>query len=284
MRITIYIASFFVGILLISSCIDDFTGKHDSPGKIVVDGYIEAGGFAKIILTSSLAIDSKIDSTQYLDIVTTRAKVTITDGVTSEILTLTKNEAMFPPHFYVTRTLRGEAGKTYWLEIIYQGDTIRSKTTIPSEISIDTIWTERLSYDSTKRYIWAKFCDNPNEKNFYRAFTKIQGKQSEYVPTYLSAFNDNQINGMCSEIPFYKGLVNFFDKNKDDTFTVGDTVFIKASTIDEIAYNFWKNYEKEIFNSGNPFAGNGANLISNIEGGIGIWCGYNSKVYRLIIR
>jgi hypothetical protein len=271
-------------VLLVTSCRDNFTGTDYNSSKIVVDGSIEVGGYAHVILTNSLSLNQKIDSSSYLHLVNTHAKITISDGTTKEILTLTKDNNVFPPHYYTTLKMKGEVGKTYWLEVIVDGDTIRSKTSIPNGISLDSIWLEPDASDTTRRFIWLKMCDNGAEKNFYRSFTRIMGKQKEFIPTYLSAFNDKLINGTCPEIVLYKGAENFTDKSTVYSYSKTDTVLLKVSTIDETSYNFWKNYEKEVFNSGNPFAGNGSNLTSNVTGGLGIWCGYNSKVYTVIVR
>ncbi len=266
------------------SCSDNFTHSDFKAGRVVVDGSIEAGSFAKLVLTYSLPLDAKIDSSVYYDLVNTRAKVTIFDGEQSEVLVLIKRKNFFPPHYYTTRTIKGIPGKTYWLEVIYYDDTIRAQTTIPNNVELSKIWSEPHVNDTTKRYLWIQMCDDVQRKDYYRIFTQIKGKQKDFVPTYQSAFSDEYFNGTCPKIMLYKGLENFFDKKREDTFSVGDTVFVKISSIDKQSYLFWSNYEKEVFNSGNPFAANGSNLTSNVDSGIGIWCGYASKVYSIIIK
>lgn len=271
-------------IIIIVACTDNFTDTQSTSGRVVVDGSIEIGSFAKVVLTYSMPIDAKIDSSTYYDVVNTRAKVTIYDDEQSEILTLVKRKNSFPPHYYTTRKIKGVAGKTYWLEVIFYGDTLRSQTTIPTTTPISKIWTQQHASDSTQRYVWIQMCDDAATKNYYRIFTMIKGKQKDYVPTYQSAFQDDFFNGTCPGIMLYKGIENFYDKKRTDTFTVGDTVFVKMSSIDKQSFLFWNNYEKEVFNSGNPFAGHGSNLTSNIEEGIGIWCGYASSYYPIVIQ
>lgn len=274
----------FVCCFGICSCADNFTNTHNEVGRVVVDASIEAGSGARVVLTYTLPITAKIDSSAYYDVVNTRAKVTISDGEKTEILTLVKRKNSFPPHYYSSQTIKGVPGKTYMLEVIFYDDTLRAFTTVPQVVELSKLWIEPHSIDSTKRYVWIELCDNIVTKDYYRVFTQIKGKQKDYVPTYQSAFTDDYFNGTCPKIMLYKGIENFFDKNKEDTFTVGDTVFVKISSIDKQSFLFWNNYEKEVFNSGNPFAGNGSNLTSNIENGIGIWCGYASKVYPIIIK
>jgi len=269
-------------LLFLSACSDNFTNSSTDTGKLVVDGYIEAGKYARVILTNSIAIDSEIDSSKYLDIVTTRASIRLTDGDDYEYLTLKWNKDAFPQHFYESIRIKGEAGKHYSLDVFYNNDSIHAETYVPEPIDVDSIWLVPSQLDSSKYYLWAKFCDDATEDNYYRSFTKTQN-QEDFVPTYLSAFDDKLFNGECNNVALYKGVENFFEKKKDERFLSGDTIFFKASTVDEAGYLFWTNYEKEVFNLGNPFSGHGANLESNINGGIGVWCGYNSKVYRIIV-
>ena len=267
-----------------TTCSDDFSNSDTRTGKLVVDGSIELGKKARVILTTSLDLTSTIDSTKYLDVVTTRADMKISDGERTEYLTLRWNPDAFPQHYYESELIRGEEGKVYTLEIFYEDDTLRSQTTIPSRILLDSIWTESYENDSLQRNIWVRLCDDSSQVNFYRTFTRIASKQTDFIPTYLSAFNDELIQGECASVMIYKGLENFYETDRNFSFDVGDTVYLKTATIDKQSYLFWKHYEKEVFNLGNPFAGHGTNLDSNIEGGLGIWCGYNQVVYRVIIR
>ncbi|HPM11899.1 MAG TPA: hypothetical protein PK734_00235 [Bacteroidales bacterium] len=279
-----YIVYFFTIITVFVSCSDNFTNTEPTSGRVVVDASIEVGASPKVVLTYSLPLTAKIDSSAYYDVVNTRAKVTISDGEKTEILTLVKRKNSFPPHYYTSQSIKGIQGKTYSLEVVYYSDTLRSQTTIPQSVAISDIWTEPHATDSTQRYVWISFCDDVQTQNYYRIFTQIRGKQNDFVPTYQSAFRDDYFNGTCPDVMLYKGIENFYDKNREDTYSVGDTVLIKISAIDKQSYLFWNNYEKEVFNSGNPFASNGFNLTSNIENGMGIWCGYASKVYFIIIK
>lgn len=267
------------------ACADDFTNTDTSSGKLVVDGYIEVGRQARVILTTSLALDSQIDSSKYLDVVTTRADIRISDGEHTEYLTLKRDRNLFPQHYYESSIIRGQEGKTYTIEIFYRSDTLTASTTIPqNSVSVDSMWTVQSDTDSNSKYIWIRFCDDGEPYNYYRSFTRILQSQSEFIPTYLSAFDNALIRGECVDLPIYKGPENFYEKERDFSFTKGDTVLLKIASIDNKSYLFWNNYEKEVFNVGNPFAGHGSNLTSNISGGLGIWSGYNQSVYVVIVR
>ncbi|MDA3881794.1 MAG: DUF4249 domain-containing protein [Bacteroidales bacterium] len=280
-RISLFL---ILAVFQLCSCSDDFTNDSGTESRIIVDGYIEVGKKARVVLTQAIPVESQIDSTKYLDIVSTRANVRISDGEQSEYLYLRWNKNAFPQHYYESEKIRGEEGKTYDLEIMYYGDTLTAQTTIPEPVNVDSVWTIISEQDSSERDVWFRLCDNPQQKNYYRTFTRIISEQHEYVSTYLSSFDDNSFNGVCEEKPIYKGNENFYDKSRDFSFAVHDTVLLKLVSMDEDAYLFWKNYEKEVFNLGNPFASNGSNLISNISGGYGIWCGYNQSIHTIIIK
>ena len=260
--------------------------KNDNQYKaqVAVDAWIEDGDFPYVFLTSTTQYESVIDSSVYFDVVLTRAKVTVTCEGKSEVLILFRNKKYFPQHFYRGNEMRGEVGKTYSLEIILNGDTITSKTTIPSKVEMQKVWYKNDSIDTTKGYIWVGVNDPASEVNNYRAFTKIVNHQYQYVATHLSVLEDTPFNGKYMEFPLYKGLESNTDNKFDYRFSRGDTVDVKISTMDNVSSKFWIGFEREMINSGNPFGPEGRNLNSNITGGIGIWCGYASSKYRIILK
>ena len=151
-------------------------------------------------------------------------------------------------------------------------------------MNVDSVWTVASENDSLKRDLWVRLCDNPQEKNYYRSFTRIISQQHNFVASYLSSFDDNSFDGDCFDKPIYKGNETFYDKSRNFSFQIHDTVLLKLVSMDDDAFLFWENYEKEVFNIGNPFASNGSNLESNIIGGNGIWCGYNQTIHTVIIK
>ena len=251
---------------------------------IAVDGRVEEGEFPFVSLTGSTDYVSVIDSSSYFDVVLTKAKVTVWTDDEKEVLILFRDNNYFPPHFYRANKMRGKAGKTYHLEIILNGDTITSQTTIPSSVSLQTIWFGRDKEDTSKGFVWIGFNDPVDQTNYYRTFTKIYGQQSQYYATHLSVLKDESINGKYMEFPLYKGILTNTDKKIDFRFPIGDTIDVKFCTIDKASYDFWSGYEREMLNAGNPFGAEGQNLKSNIKGGIGIWCGYGVSQYRVVTK
>ena len=252
--------------------------------QIVVDARIEEGTFPYVVLTGSTQYESVIDSSSYFDVVLTHAKITVWTDNEKEVLILMYDKKMFPMHYYRGNSLKGKAGKTYHLEIVLNGDTIRSETTIPTTVNLQTIRFERDKTDTTKGLIWVGFTDPLEQNNYYRAFTKVYRKQNQFYATHLSVLDDRSFSGKEVAFPLYQGLLTNTNNKIDFRYFVGDTIDVKFCTMDKHSYDFWSGYEREMLNAGNPFGAEGQNLQSNITGGIGVWTGYGVSQYRVIAK
>jgi hypothetical protein len=257
--------------------------------QLVVDGSIENNNYAQVLLTYNTGYFSDLDSASFRGLVASRAKIILSDGVRSEILTLTKDTNYFPPFVYKGNEILGKAGKTYTLIIIDEintgtrdMDTIVATTTIPQPVKLDSVWFSPTSLN--KGIIKGIVYDNPDEKNYYRTFTKIKGEDKRYIPTYIASFEDKYFNGQKFTFHLNKGLDSYIKPLYDIEFTKGDTINVKIANIDKNSYTFWYSYDQEILNSGNPFASNFERVKSNIQGGLGIWCGYGSTIYFVVAK
>lgn len=254
--------------------------------KLVIDGWIEENDFPRVILSRSSSYFDDIDSTTVRDLVVTTAKVTVSDGVNSEILTLKKDENHFPPYVYTGTKFKGITGKTYTLTVESRGETYTASTTIPPSASFDELWYEPIPDVDSLGYIYGKLTDDPAVENFYRVFTKRQNKDTRYIPVYLSAIGDHSFNGKSFTFSLLRGPDNFAEVIDDLYFEKGDTVRIKFCTMDKAHFDFWRTLERELYLIGNPFASSGNDVLSNIDGkkALGVWGGYGVKYYDLIAK
>ena len=165
------ILSFFV--LLISCTNEDITKQISVESKIVVEGSIEEGGFAKVLLSRSVPIGVAVDSTTILNYVIRSAKVTVSDGVKEEVLRLKRDNNTIPPFVYLGSEIKGETGKTYSLKIEYLNRTITATTTIPNSVPILSADYIKDNPTDKKGNILIKFNDPVNEKNFYQVQTSV---------------------------------------------------------------------------------------------------------------
>jgi len=280
----IYLA-LVIGLFWLESCQDDITDRTDFDPSIVVDGRIESNNYPRVFLTRNIPYFVNIDSADIINLVLREAKVTVSDGVDSEILTLMYDKNLFPPYYYQGTDMIGKAGNTYQLTINYGNITLTSSTTIPSIVIADSVWFQPKSDDPNLGEILVGFHDNPLQKNYYKTFTKIVGQETDFYPTLLSNFDDQLFNGQYFIFHLDRGPESYLNLNqKDFSFSRNDTVFVKICNIDENSYAFWNSYQNEISNGANPFASSFHEISSNIEGGLGIWCGYGTMIYKIIAK
>src|SRR5688572_17462321 len=65
--------------------------------KFVVEGWIEQDDYPFVILTHNLPFFTSVDSAQLSEVVIRWAKVTVSDGQTTEVLTAKRDTNYFPP-------------------------------------------------------------------------------------------------------------------------------------------------------------------------------------------
>lgn len=271
------------GLIMLNSCEKELSlNLPDNSGQLVVEGWIEQGKNPQILLSLSAPYFSTIDSSNIRNYAVLGAKVTVTSGSQVEILTLKPSTAYFPPYYYFGTELTGKLNSTYKLLIENQGENYYASTTIPNLVIPDSVWFEKLNPNDTSGLLWVKFTDDPQTSNYYRMLTKRLGKDKHFVPTLTSVFNDQLFNGEQISISLYRGESNILELGKDHSFSVGDTIVLKFSSIDKNSYDFWHTIQENRISSANPFAASEIKVISNIHDGLGSWCGY-AAVYDTII-
>ena len=274
---------FFIGISF-PGCVDSNFEVDDYNSEVVIDGWIEQGKFCQVLLTLSVPYFSDIDSTSLRDYALTTAKVTLSDGENSEVLTLKPNDAYFPPYLYISTEMKGEEGKTYSLTVEHHGKITQAFTTIPEPVKLDSTWFALDGDHDSLGYIWIKFTDNIDSKDYYRTLTKIKNVDTKYIPNYLPNFNDLYFNGQKIEISLYKGNKTSLNNEDEFHYTLGDTILLKFCRVDKASFEFWHSFQKEIMNTGNPFASTNARVKTNVTNGLGVWCGYGATYYRIIAK
>ncbi len=270
-------------ITAVYSCNDDLEIDIREPDAlIVVDGWIETGDQAKVFLTTNSPYFTSIDSSSLRDLVLSRAKVSLSDGAYTEVLILRKDSRYFPPYYYAGNTIFGETGKTYTLTAEYGGRSISAQTTIPPMVKIDTTFFEFIEGEDSLGYLTLTFTDPPDEKNYYRVFTKQEGKDERFISSFIMAIDDQYFSGKEISFSIYRAPESFLSTDESSYFQLGDTIVVKLCTMDKPSYEFWSSYQDEVINATNPFASSMINVKSNISGdGLGIWGAYGISIDTL---
>jgi hypothetical protein len=258
---------------------------QDPDDLIVIDGWIENNQYAKVLLTRNTPYFSSLDSASIRELILSRAKITISNGDTSEILTLRKNEEYFPPYVFEGNEIKGEIGKTYTVTAEYGGRKAFATTSIPSPVKLDTLYFIKKENSDSLGKIFLEFTDPPETSNYYRILSQVKGKDRRYYSSMIMGISDIFFSGQKFGFSIFRGQEAYLSEGNDEYFRLGDTVSIKFCTIDKAHYEFWSSFQDEILNTGNPFASSLLVIRSNIEGdGLGIWGGYGVSFYSYIIK
>lgn len=267
----------FLFIVIVVSCSKDDFSEESIESKIVVEGWIEEGDYAQVLLSSSIPVSGVIDSTNVLNHVIRSAKITISDGQNSEVLKVKNDKNRVPPFVYFGNTLKGEAGKEYSLKVEYLNRVIEAETIIPKSVPLKSAEYIKKNATDTTGYIFVKFDDPLNEKNYYQIATRIDKEEPIFVPTFYGNLNDKNFETASVSMQVNRGVLLFPKTKYTPYFADGDLIYVKLRTQNKDALDFWNSWQNEIVNSKNPIYPSNASLKSNIKGGIGIWAGYGQS-------
>lgn len=274
----------------------------DLPGyqpKLIVEGYIENGKPARVMLSRSVPFFQPIDLNYVVNnVLVMDAVVTLTssDGETERLSFIPTEESPF--YFAYVSNMVGRENTTYELNIEWGGRKYYSTTTILHTFDLDSIGFDR-SMDllaDTMRTIRLAFTDDPTEDNFYQFYVKVHGRNLHdrlWVTTLPVACDDVTFSGLTINYEILRANPSAFlmpqmseEEEKEYfrmTYRPGDTVYVKYGLIDYASYQFWYTGGNDAALGQNPFT-NPTPIISNIRGEdvTGVWCGYACKTAMLI--
>ncbi len=265
-------------LLFLVSCTEDI--NLDVVGgdkKIVIEGSIEIGSPAKVIVTRNSPISQSIDVNAIL---VTNAKVYVSNGILTDTLALTIDTFASFPLVYKGSTVLGAAHQTYYLTVLADGKTFTSITSIPEPIALDSVWWKNEPPRDSLGYAWAHLSEPPGYGNYYKWFAKRGTQDRRFIAPYASTFDDKFINGKSFDFAYNRGTdpndqaAAPPDKLTEGYFNITDTIYVKFCTIDYYTCKFYTTYEAALQTNGNPFS-SPVSIISNINGGgLGVWGGF----------
>jgi len=269
---------FLVLMLFVICCNNDSFNKDISiESKIVVDGWIEEGDFPHVLLSSSNPISDIIDSTNVLNHVIRSAKVTVSDGQITEVLRVKNDTNRLPPFVYYGSELKGIAGKTYTLKIEYLNRIVQASSSVPKTVALISAEYIKTNVADSTGYVFIKFEDPINEKNYYQIQTRVILKEPIFVPAFYGNLDDKNFGAQILSMQVNRGILLFPETKFKPYFTDGDLIYVKLRTMNKDAFDFWNNWQNEIVNSNSPIYPSNTSLKSNIKGGVGLWAGYGQS-------
>ena len=239
--------------------------------QLVVEGWIENGDHPVVMVSESIGITTGkiMYPKDLLEHIAKWAKVTVSDGETTEILTGIPDSRYFPPYIFTSSKITGEVGKTYSLKVEYKDYKVEATTSIPEPVPIEKVYVQ--SVTDTTASVRVGFTDPPQKGNYYKVFTKTEGKDSHYHPSAMTNISDESLNGY-TEVFLYstQRLLDYIDMPNIHT---GDVMWIKLCTMDQVSFRYWDNFEIMLASNfmGTYFENT---LKANLTGGVGYWAGY----------
>ncbi len=279
---------YILNALLILTAIVTSSCESDEPDDgitlrkmpLVVEGWIEDEGVPVVIVTR--ATDFNNDNTPLDNLVERWCRVTVSDGVESEVLPMRINSNYKPGVIYSANRLRGKIGHTYTLMVETDTDTVTAVTTIPPVARLDSLRTVRLEGSDTLFAIRAFARVDASKSRYYKFFTQVNGRESRYYSSFLGTFNAGEYDS-AKGWNVAKGIHDTFGEHFSPHYLSGDTVNVKLCTMDSTAYEFWQAYENAVSLNGNMFFTVSESCPSNISGGLGYWAGYGTSMARIVV-
>jgi len=187
----------------------------------------------------------------------------------------------------------GEPGNLYELDVTIDGHSLHAETQMIEAVPLDSAWFQVPGTLDSLGLMYGRFTDPDTLGNAYRWFAKrtnirpawdpLAGevKDADFVAPLGSVFDDAFFNGLSFEFSTFRGIAagstawddDFSTSPEAGYFKSGDTVVVRMCAIDYPVFESIRSYESLILSQGSPFAPP-ANMLTNVDGGIGLWAAY----------
>lgn len=260
---------------------------------LVVEGSIENNQPPVVVLTRSLAFFEQLSVQDFANSFVRNANVFVSDGSRRVKLTEYRRQIGSANFYFYSvdstnpaQWMLGRFNSSYTLDIDVAGKQFTAKTSIPSiGRKVDSLWWQKApnNKDTSLVVLFSRVTDPKGYGNYIRYFTSVN--DSAYLPGSNSVFDDKFVDGTTYDIQVFRGFNRNqeFDPKTFGYFKRGERVRMKMSNIDKATYDFWRTWEQNQSNVGNPFAVP-VKLLSNLSAGAtGIFAGYASQITSIYI-
>lgn len=297
---------FILLIFINFSCEKDVTiDLPTTEAKLVVEGRIETGMPPYVILTKSVGFFEEANLESLEKSIVTDARVYVDDGNQKiELQTICSTDSALIPFLpiiaqelglslsilqsikyciYIDPLNRiiGSNGGKYNLSIDYLNKKYTSTCSIPNPVKLDTIFYKTDKEKPNYGFLNVQLSEPKGLGNCYRWFSKRITKDSRYLSYLGASFEDKFIDGKTFSFDVFRPQEQGSSKPDDKgdgrfRYLPNDTVQIKFCSIDKDVFEFFRSFETEVGNNGNPFSAPNT-IKTNIKGGaLGVWAGYGT--------
>lgn len=249
--------------------------------NIIVEGWIDPGKHPVVMLHTSYSLNflAEPDTTQLIDVLAEHmvlfGKVVIFDGQDSVTLTGRVDTNYMPPYIYTSTQIMGEVGRHYTLTATYKGFAATAQTTIPPVATFDSIGVFQVN-DKINLVGYA----NHLEVGAPYIIMARTSTQQQYKICPMGAFRatapqmavtiNNPID-FAGEGAMLQALFPHTDSVK---------ISVKFARVGESEFLMWDSYMAQNLTQGLFFMETHSNILTNIQGGMGYWCGMGSTEYH----
>jgi len=271
-------------LLSLSSCEQNEYIISEGESKIVVEGWIEEGEVARVLLSRSIPMNEMVDSSSFLKYTIRSAMVIVSDDNDSDTLRLTSASKYLPPYLYVGNKITGKQGKKYKLTIRCLNQTLTAESVIPPSVPIKKVEYTHRNPKDTIGNLTIEFTDLADRQNYYQIATRVEGVDEIFVPCLYGNYNSRNFVSPDVRLQISRGITIFPKINFEAHYNDGDRIFVRLRTMPKEGFDFWNIWQNEIVNVQNAVFPANSSLKSNINGGIGIWCGYGQSTVGIVAR
>ena len=282
--ITKRLTIFFIVLAGLLSCKRGEYIITEGESKIVVEGWIEEGDVARVLITRSIPMTEPIDSSNIIRYAIRSATVIVSDGVIFDTLRLTSASRYLPPFLYVGEKIIGKTDGKYALTVKYLSHTLTAESVIPPTVPIKNAQYSRLNPTDTIGNLTVEFTNPGDRQYYYQIATLLYGYDVIFVPCLYGNFNSRNFISKDVSMNVTRGITIFPKTNFESHFNDGDRILVRLRTMPKEGFDFWNIWQSEIINAQNPIFPAHSSLKSNINGGIGIWCGYGQSTKEIVAK
>ncbi len=172
---------------------------------------------------------------------------------------------------YMVSGLRGQPGRTYQLNINYNGQTYKATSMMPGQVKLDSLGLDVTSVVGKEfKSITVAYTDPAAETNYYRFILTVNNKTSGQYFIYT----DQLTNGRA---------VNRNLRDNDLNLETGDVAVIEMQCIDKNIYQYWNGLSQNQNRGGASTTP--ANPVSNISNGaLGYFSAHTVQTVQFTVK
>ncbi len=256
---------------VLTACVSDIEIKVPETGDtFIVEGWIEQGGYAHVLVSHSLPYNSTIGLADLFELLVTDAEVTVKSDGREERLLLVEDTMYTILPVYRGYQLKGETGKAYTLEVKIGDQLFTATDTLLEPIGPDSLWFIPEPLNDSLGYIHIRLPDPPSLGNLYRISAKRIGIDDDYTSLSGSLLDDHLFNGTTFTFPLIRSGINTNTGDKH-FFRRGQRVVVKTGVITPAYFYFLSKVSDEIGQTLSPLSFQVPSVTMMTGGALGGW-------------